>query len=155
LAVSPDKLPREDRPGGPEADGTSAIAQSLQEISERAQVLVREEIELAKSELQIKAKSLGVGVGVGVAAGTFAAIALLFILIGFAWLAWYLLPNDTPTYFWGFFIVAAILLVIAAIAGFVAYRALKKGTPPQPTMAIEEAKRIRETVTSDQPGRTV
>jgi uncharacterized membrane protein YqjE len=141
--------------GGDRTQDDRSVGELVFDVSERVSFLVREEIELAKTELQIKAKSLGVGVGVGVAAGTFAAIALLFILIGFAWLAWYLLPNDTPTYFWGFFIVAAILLVIAAIAGFIAYRALKKGTPPQPTMAIEEAKRIRETVTSDQPGRTV
>jgi uncharacterized membrane protein YqjE len=153
LAARPDHPPRPDRPP-PGADGTSAIAQSIQEVSERAQALVREEIELAKAEVQAKASKLAMGAGVAAAAGLFVAVALLFILIGFAYLITFVLfPNDQL--FWGFFIVAAVLLVVAAIAGFVAYRAFKAGTPPQPTMAIEEAKLIRETVTSDRPDRTV
>jgi uncharacterized membrane protein YqjE len=151
LAVSPDNRPRGDGAG----DGdTSAIARSIQEVTERAQLLVREEIELAKVELQTKASKLAMGAGVAAAAGLFVAVALLFILIGFAWLAWYLIfPGQT--YFWGFFLVAGVLLLIAAIAGFVAQRAFKAGTPPQPTMAIEEAKLIRETVQSEHPERTV
>jgi uncharacterized membrane protein YqjE len=153
LAVSTEKPPHDHRPG-PGSDSTSAIAQSIQEVSERAQNLVREEIELAKAEVQAKAQKLAMGAGVAAAAGTFAAVGLLFILIALAFLLTYLLfPNDQL--FWGFFIVAAVLLIVAAIAGLVAYRAFKAGTPPQPTMAIEEAKRIRETVTSDRPDRTV
>lgn len=153
MAVSPDQLPPDQRPV-PEGDGVSPLARSVQEISERAQVLVREEIELAKAEIQAKGSKLAKGAAIGAAAGIFVGTALLFILIGFAWLAWYLLfPNET--YFWGFFLVAGVLLLVAAIAGFVAARAFKAGSPPQPTMAIEEAKLIRETVTSEHPERTV
>jgi uncharacterized membrane protein YqjE len=161
LAVSADNLPPEQRTtgtvgaaGGSDEDGTSPLARSIQEVTERAQLLVREEIELAKTELQTKGQKLAKGAAIGAAAGVFAAVALLFILIGFAWLAWYLIFPGT-TYFWGFFLVAAILLIVAAIAGFVASRAFKAGTPPQPTMAIEEAKLIRDTVKSDNPQGTV
>jgi uncharacterized membrane protein YqjE len=154
LAVSPDQLPPPPRPPSPDGDGVSPLARSIQEISERAQVLVREEIELAKAEIQVKGAKLAKGAAIGAAAGLFVAVALLFILIGFAWLAWYLIFPGT-TYFWGFFLVAAILLIVAAIAGFVAKRAFEAGSPPQPTMAIEEAKLIRETVKSDHPERTV
>ena len=38
--------------------------------------------------------------------------------------------------------------MLGALAGIVAYRAVRKGTPPAPTMAIDEAKKIRETVTA-------
>ena len=43
---------------------------------------------------------------------------------------------------------AAAGFVLGGLAGFLAYRAFKSGAPPTPDMAIEEAKRIRETVSS-------
>ena len=42
--------------------------------------------------------------------------------------------------------VAAALLVLGGLAGFLAARALRAGSPPTPHLAIEEAKKIRETV---------
>jgi hypothetical protein len=39
--------------------------------------------------------------------------------------------------------VFGLLVILAAIAGFVAYRFFKKGAPPTPDMAIEEAKLTR------------
>jgi hypothetical protein len=130
------------------------IAQAIQEVSERAQLLVREEIELAKAEVSAKVSKLIKGVVVGVAAGIFVVNALTFILHGFAWLAWYeLFPQGQ--YFWGFFVVAGVLFLLGALAGFIAARAFKRGAPPTPAMAIDEAKRIRDTVQSSQPEQTV
>jgi CDP-diglyceride synthetase len=40
----------------------------------------------------------------------------------------------------GFFIEAAVFLLVAALAGFIAYRAVRAGSPPVPEQAIEEAK---------------
>ena len=131
------------------------IAQAIQEVSERAQILVREEIELAKAEVTEKVSQLVKGAAVGAAAGVFMIVALLFLLHGFAWLAYYALPVPDGTFFWGFFLVAGILFLLGAIAGFVASRAFKRGSPPKPEMAIDEAKRIRETVTSDRPEQTI
>ena len=131
------------------------IAQAIQEVSERAQILVREEIELAKAEVSAKVSQLVRGAAVGAAAGVFVVVALLFLLHGFAWLAYYALPVPDGTFFWGFFLVAGILFLLGAIAGFVASRAFKRGSPPKPEMAIDEAKRIRETVTSDRPEQTI
>jgi len=48
--------------------------------------------------------------------------------------------------FWGYFVVAGGLLVFGVLAGFLAARALRRGTPPTPTMAIDEARKIRDTV---------
>ena len=138
------------------AEGEStSVAQAIQEVSERAQILVREEIELAKVEVTEKVTQLVKGAAVGAAAGIFAIAALLFLLHGFAWLAYYALPVPDGTFFWGFFLVAGILFLLGAIGGFVAAKAFKRGAPPKPEMAIDEAKRIRETVTSDRPEQTI
>jgi hypothetical protein len=132
----------------------TTLAKALQDVTDKAQILVREEIELAKAEVTAKAKKLGKGAAVGAAAGVFVLGALTLILHGIAWLLWFwIFPSNQ--FFWGFFMEAAILLLLAAFAGFVAARAFKAGSPPAPKMAIEEAKLIRETVTSDDPRATV
>jgi uncharacterized membrane protein YqjE len=123
------------------------ITAALQEVTERAQAIVREEIELAKTEVTEKLQRIVKGAVVGAVAGVFVLAAMVLILHGFAWLAWWLLPTGNKSnFFWGFFLVAAILLLLGAIAGFVAARFFKAGTPPKPELAIEEAQRIRETV---------
>jgi hypothetical protein len=124
------------------------IAAAITEISERATLLIRDEIELAKAEVAVKLRKLLTGAVVGIAAGGFVAVAALFVLIGLAWLfAYELFPAGQI--FWGYFIVAALLLVLAALAGLLAFRALRGGSPPAPTMAIDEARKIREAVRED------
>jgi len=44
--------------------------------------------------------------------------------------------------------MAVILLLLGALAGLIAARAVKKGSPPVPSMAFEEARKIRETVSA-------
>ncbi len=130
-------------------DVPKGIATAIAEVSERATLLVREEIELAKAEVAEKASRLVKGAVVGVAAGIFFVTALFFVLIGCAWLLYYYLPiGNQFTYFWGFFAMALILLVLGVIAGLIAARAVKRGAPPTPEMAIEEARKIRDTVSS-------
>jgi hypothetical protein len=131
------------------------IVQAIQEVSEKASVLVREEIELAKAEVVQKVTKLGKGVAIAAAAGVFVLSALVMLLFGFAELAYWAIPFPDNQPFWGYFTVAAILLLLAGLAGFVAARALKAGSPPAPSMAIEEAKLIKDTVTSHDPETTV
>jgi hypothetical protein len=144
--------------GGPGSQRGDAkgIAAAITEVSERATLLVREEIELAKAEVAEKATRLAKGAVVGVAAGIFFITALFFVLVGCAWLLYYYLPiGNQFTYFWGFFAMALILVILGLIAGLIAARAVKRGAPPTPDMAIEEARRIRDTVSSgvgDAPG---
>jgi uncharacterized membrane protein YqjE len=124
------------------------IATAITEVSERLSVLVREEIELAKTEVTEKVTKLIKGAVVGMAAGIFVVAALLVSLHGFAWLAWWGLPVARDQYFWGFFVVAAVLLLLGALAGWIAARAVRSGSPPTPVMAIDEARKIKETVSS-------
>jgi hypothetical protein len=129
------------------------VAAAIAEVSERATLLVREEIELAKAEVSEKATKLIKGAVVGVAAGIFFMTALVFALVGCAWLLYYFLPVGDFAYFWGFFAMAVILVLLGVLAGFVAARAVKKGSPPVPSMAFEEARKIRETVSAPGAGR--
>ena len=124
------------------------IAAAITEISEHATLLIRDEIDLAKAEIATKLRKLLTGAVVGIAAGGFIAVAILFVLIGLAYLfADEVFPAGET--FWGFFVVAALLLVLAALAGVLAFRALRGGSPPAPTMAIDEARKIREAVRED------
>jgi hypothetical protein len=136
----------------PTGDGRSDpphnIATAISEVSERATLLVREEIELAKAELNDKMTKLVKGAIVGAAAGIFLVMALVFALVGCAWLLYYYLPGNNFTYFWGFFAMAVILVMFGALAGLIAARAVKRASPPVPTMALEEARKIADTVSS-------
>jgi type IV secretory pathway VirB2 component (pilin) len=134
-----------------EAGTDVKIGQAVQEVSERAQILIREEIELAKAEVLEKVNALVKGA----VAGVFAVFGLNFLLHGASWALWFGLFSGSSNYFWGFFIVAGVLFLLGALAGFLATRAFKRGSPPTPELAIDEAKRIRETVKSEHPEQTV
>jgi len=126
---------------------THDLAQTVQDISERAALLVREEIELAKAEVTEKITKLLRGIVIGLAAGFFVAIGLLFLLHGMAWLAWYVLPTgNNLSYFWGYFVVAGLLFGLGGLAGFLAAKFFKQSTPPVPKMAIDEAGKIKRTL---------
>lgn len=124
----------------------TTLAETVTQVSERASLLIREEIELAKAEMTAKARKLATGAVVGIVAGVFFITALFFLLNSAAWGA-YLIFGGTA-YWAGFLIVAGLLFLLGALAGGLAYRAVRKGSPPTPTMAIDEAKKIRETVTA-------
>lgn len=125
-----------------------AIADAVNEISERASLIVREEIELAKAEVSEKISRLVKGAVVGGAAAVFAIFGVVQLFHGFSWLAWWALPFGETQYFWGFFVVAAILFVLGGLAGLFAAKLFKKGAPPLPQMAIDEARKTKEELSS-------
>jgi vacuolar-type H+-ATPase subunit I/STV1 len=81
---------------------------------------------------------------VGIAAGIFALLGLAMLMHGIAWLLNDLFfENDV----WlGFLVEALFWFLIAAGAGFFAYRSVQAGAPPTPDLAIEEARRTKETL---------
>jgi uncharacterized membrane protein YqjE len=120
------------------------VGELVFDVSERVSTLVREEIELAKTEVTEKVTKLLKGSAVGAAAGVFAFLGLILLMHSIAWLLNDLFFGD---HFWiGFMIEAIVFFVVAAIAGMLAYRALQAGAPPTPDLAIEEGKRIRQTL---------
>ena len=130
---------------------TSDLGSAIQDVTQRAQLLVREEIALAKAEMTEKITGLIKGAVVGIAAGIFAVAGLIYLLHALAWLIWKLIGGRDNFYI-GFLIVAAALFILGALAGFLAARFIRKGTPPTPAMAIEEAQLIRQTITAPHPG---
>jgi uncharacterized membrane protein YqjE len=124
-----------------------SVAELVFDVSERTSSLIREEVELAKVEVTEKVTKLLRGSAVGAAAGAFAFLALILIMEGVAWL----LNEQVFDNFWaGFFVEAAIFLLVAAAAGWFAYKSVKAGAPPVPEQAIEEAKLIRTTIEGDE-----
>jgi uncharacterized membrane protein YqjE len=131
----------------PQDPSNKSLGDLVSDVSIQTSSLIREEIELAKAEVREKVNELVKGSVVGIAAGTFAFLALILIMHGIAWLITDLFFDDNV---WaGFFIEALLFLVIAGIAGLVAMKAFKKGAPPTPDLAIEEAKRTKATLTED------
>jgi hypothetical protein len=129
-------------PAPPPPPDQRSLADLVVGVSENASTLVREEIELAKAEVSEKVGKIARGSVVGIAAGTFAFLALILILHGIAWLLGEELFSGN---IWaGYFVTAGIFLLIAALAGFIAFRAVKAGSPPMPEQAIEEAKLTKE-----------
>jgi putative superfamily III holin-X len=124
-----------------------SVGELVFDVSERTSILIREEIELAKAEVTEKVTKIARGSAVGIAAGTFAFLALILVMHGIAWV---LNEEVFDGKTWpGFFVEAAAFLLLAAAAGFVAYRAVKAGAPPVPEQAIEEAKLTKELFEKD------
>jgi hypothetical protein len=108
-------------------------------VADRARSIVRLELELAAAELKKKVAALGLGIGLLAGAALFALFALGFAfataaaalaLVVSTWLA--------------LLIVAGALGAFAALLGALGVGRLRKGTPPVPEQAIEEARLTTE-----------
>jgi len=126
----------------PDDSANKSLGEIVAEVSEKASLLVREEIELAKAEVTDKLSKLTRGAAVAVAAGVFLIFGTTMFFHG---LAWFL--NDVFNWednnWAGFAVVTGLLFLLAALAGLLAFRLFKKGSPPTPELAIEEARRTR------------
>jgi H+/Cl- antiporter ClcA len=146
--------------GTPPNDGADkSLGDIVSEVSEKASSLVRAEVDLAKAEVIEKVTKLGKGAGIAAAAGVFLIFAITMF---FHALSWFFndLFNWDGSLWAGFLLTFGILTLLAAIAGFVAYRLFQGGAPPTPDMAIEQAKLTRaelegQTIHRDQVQRTL
>lgn len=111
------------------------VGGAAKQVAEHASALARLELELAGLELKRKAGALGAGAVLGVTAGLLALFALGF---GLATIAVSLaLVLDT----WlALLLVTIAILALAGILGLLALSRIKRGTPPLPEQAIQEAK---------------
>lgn len=126
-----------------------SLGELVSDVSDKASLLVREEIELAKAEVQQKLSRLTRGVVVGTVAALFAVFALVYLLHGLA----YFLQDLLDTEVWvGYGIVTAGLVVLGALAFLYAVRLVKRGSPPTPELAIEEARKTRASLLEETRG---
>jgi uncharacterized small protein (DUF1192 family) len=129
----------------PENGKPDSIAATVTEVSERMSQLVREEIELAKAEMTEKVSSIARGAAAVAAGAVFGVFAIVFLLSTLAWVLNDILVSGAGNIWVGFAIVFGVLSVLALGAFLFAWRKLRVG-PPTPKLAIDEAKKIRETV---------
>ncbi|GBD45310.1 hypothetical protein HRbin41_00110 [bacterium HR41] len=118
-----------------------SLGEIVADISTHSARIVREEIALAKAEVREKVSSLWRGAVVGAAAGVFVLAAVVTALHALALLLADLLGANAWV---GYAVVTALLLIAAACAGWLAWRLVRRGTPPTPQLAIEEARVTRE-----------
>ena len=102
-------------------------------VTERLATLTRLNLELAKLEGKKKAIALAIALGL-------AGLALLLLLyaIGFGFAAAAVGLAETMPLWAALLVVTAALLLVAAIAGFLAYRFVRKVSSPLPSQAIKE-----------------
>ena len=108
-------------------------------VSERASSLVRLELQLAAAELKQKVIALGLGIALIVGAAVLGLFALLFALATAA----AALATTLSTWL-ALLVVTAGLVLLAGVLGALGLGRVRKGTPPIPVQAIEEAKLTTE-----------
>lgn len=112
-----------------------SLGELFADLSTQISALVRQEVQLAKTEITAKVGGLAKGAAfLGVAA--FMGIAAFFVLL---LAAIYALSLVLPSWA-AALIVAVVLLIIAGIAAFIGLGTLKKATPPLPEKTIETLK---------------
>ena len=94
----------------------SELGQAIQEVTEKVQLLVREEIALAQAEMTEKVQKLIRGIVAGAIAGIFALFGLIYLLHAFSWGIWELLGTGNGPWL-GFLIVTLILFLLGAVGG--------------------------------------
>jgi Putative Actinobacterial Holin-X, holin superfamily III len=130
--------------GSAPGSAEKSLGEIVNEISEKATLLVREEIELAKAEVTQKVSRIAKGAALATVGGVFLVFMLIYFLHGLALFLDDIL-NVNPSGVWiGYGIVTGGLLLLGVLALFIAVRLFKRGSPPTPEMAIAEAKKTRE-----------
>jgi hypothetical protein len=108
-------------------------------VSERASSIVRLEIQLALAELKKKVAALGVGIGMLVGAALFGFFMLAFLLAAAA----AAIATVFSTWLALLIVAGGLFLLVGGLATL-GLGALRRGTPPVPEQAIEEAKLTTE-----------
>ncbi len=111
---------------------------AVQTVAQHASAVVRLQRELASVELKQKVAKLGAGAALLLAAAVLAALIVPFALATIAVALALVLP-----WWLSLLIVTLVVALIAVLLAFVGVKLLKKGSPPVPTLAIEEAKRTK------------
>jgi uncharacterized membrane protein YqjE len=110
----------------PRPEGEPSLGQLVGKMTETVSALVRDEIQLAQTQLAEKGKALGTG-------GALFAVAGLFALFGLGWLlhaAFLALALVVPGWA-AALIVAGGVLLIAAVAALVGKALMDKAPAPQ------------------------
>lgn len=125
----------------PVKDTDPTIGKLVSDASRDVSSLIRNEIRLAKSELQVSVKAGGLGIALFAAAAFFAVMALIMLSVAIAYfINW---NGRGLSLHWAFLIVFGFYLLVAALLAFIGVRKVKKVRAPQKAIAqASEAKQI-------------
>ena len=127
----------------PPGSAEKSLGEIVGEVSEKASMLVREEIELAKAEVTQKVSKIAKGAGFFIGA----AVLLFFMVFALIEFLGWGISDWTGLNIWvSFGIVTGAMLVLAGLLAMLGIRSVKRGSPPVPELAIEEAKKTRAAI---------
>jgi MFS family permease len=112
-----------------------STADLLRDFSDQLTRLVRDEMQLAKAELEAKGKRLGFGAGLLGLAGVLAIYAGGALLLGVVLLLALVLPAWAAA-----LIVGAAVAVVAGVLALVARGQLRRAAPPVPEEAMSSVR---------------
>jgi len=124
----------------PAGTAEKPLGEIVSDVTEKAQLLLREEIALAKAEVSQKVSRIAKGAAAFGLAGFF---ALLMVIFALDTLSWGLVSWLNVKIWVGFGITTAALLLLTVLAALFGIRMIKRGTPPTPDLAIAEAQKTK------------
>jgi hypothetical protein len=125
----------------PVSETDPTIGRLVSDATRDVSSLIRSEIQLAKSELQLSVKAGGIGIAMFAAAAFFAVMALIMLSVAIAYFIHW--NGDGLALHWSFLIVFGFYLLVAALLAFIGVRKVKKVRGPEKAIAqANEAKQI-------------
>jgi membrane protein implicated in regulation of membrane protease activity len=126
-------------------NGTLSLSGAARRVADHARSLVRLELELAAAEVKHKLATLAAGIGLGLAAALLGFFAVAFALAAAA------AGISTTLPVWeALLIMFGGLVVLAGILAASGVALLRRGSPPVPEQALEEAKLVTEALRNGQ-----
>jgi hypothetical protein len=121
-------------PNIPSREESPSVGDLLSDISKDISTLMRQEVELAKAELQQSAKKAGKGAGMLTGAAIFAHLAVVFLALA----GWWGL-GDSIGRGWAGLVVMAVLAIIAAALGVLGRNQIRAVSGlPQTTTTVKK-----------------
>jgi len=112
-----------------------SLGQIVSDLTTHFGALVRQEMDLAKTEMRQEAAKAGKGAGMLAGAGVTGHLALLFVSLAFTWLLDNWMPVELAA-----LITAVIWAVVAAVLASAGRKAIKESNPqlPQTQRTLKE-----------------
>jgi hypothetical protein len=125
----------------PSPDADPTIGRLVSDASRDLSSLIRNEIKLAKTEVQLSVKAGGAGIGLFAAAVFFVVMALIMLSVAIAYfINW---NGKGLALQWAFLIVFGFYVLLAALLAFIGVRKVKKVRGPEKAIAqANETKQI-------------
>ena len=140
MSNSAAKTPPSEQPAvlesGTPAGDEPTVGRLVADVSRDMSMLVRQEIELAKSELKISARHSGLAAGMFAGAAFLALLGIIMLSVALA----YFIHFTGLDLAWCFLIVFVLYLALAGVLGFIGVRQIKKVGPPK--RAIRQGQEI-------------